>query len=345
VPDEAAYVDALIADFEAQRAELEKDAALAPEGLDTIFFGGGTPSLFAPRAFARLIDHVRPWLHPDAEITMEANPGTTEHHDLAGYRDAGVNRLSLGVQSFDPAKLTALGRIHGVDDVYRSFEQARAGGFSNINLDLMYGLPQQTRTEALNDLRQACDLAPEHLSWYQLTLEPRTEFAQRPPPLPDDVLLEGIETAGYRLLEAAGYQRYEVSAWSRPGRECRHNLAYWTFGDYLGIGAGAHGKRKLPGGTLRTEKARQPRLYLKAPEETRYRQVDEAELPSEFMLNALRLVKGVEAERFQEATGLPLAVLEPVRSEQVSLGLLDADRLEATPRGYALLDRVIGDYL
>jgi len=339
--DEPAYLQALISDLDTQLDEH------AGRTITTVFCGGGTPSLFSPASFERLIDHLAPRLDPTAEITMEANPGTTEHHDLGGYRAAGINRLSLGVQSFDEDMLNKLGRIHGSEDVYRSFELARSAGFDNINLDLMYGLPDQDRPGALGDLIKAIELAPEHLSWYQLTLEPKTEFARRPPTLPSDIILEAMEREGYRLLEEAGFIRYEVSAFARPGHECLHNMAYWTFGDYLGAGAGAHGKisRSLPDEVIRTRKPHQPRLYLANSDTTTTEVIAPELLPGEFMLNALRLAEGVAHERFEAATGLPLTALEPMLSVQIERGLMRPDRLAATDRGYAVLDSLIQAYL
>ena len=334
------YVDALVKDLQVQ---LEEGSV---EVVPSVFFGGGTPSLFPPEAFARLLESLGTLLSPGAEVTMEANPGTTEHGDLTGYRRAGINRLSFGAQSFDDDRLADLGRIHDSNAIRRSWELARAAGFDNLNLDLMYGLPNQNRDGALADLETAISLEPEHLSWYQLTLEPKTEFARRPPPLPDDIILEAMEEAGYRMLEAAGYERYEISAFAKPDRRSRHNLQYWTFGDYLGIGAGAHGKRRLPDGTsLRTRKAHQPRLYLSEPATTVSEPISAQALPGEFMLNALRLVSGVPTERFRETTGLELDALEPARGEQIEAGWLEADRLAATQRGYRLLDSLIQAYL
>ena len=337
---EPAYVEALAADLRRQ---------LADNGIQqvpSVFFGGGTPSLFSPGAFGRLLDELGPLLDAAAEITMEANPGTTEHQDLGGYRQAGINRLSFGAQSFDDAKLVALGRLHNAEAIYRSFTLARAAGFDNINLDLMYGLPQQNRAQALSDLDAAIGLAPEHISWYQLTLEPKTAFFLRPPSLPGDLMLEAVESAGYRRLADAGYQRYEVSAFARPGRQCRHNLHYWKFGDYLGVGAGAHGKLTREDGSIqRTRKPHQPRVYLAGAIATESETLRAEELPGEFMLNALRLQAGVSPSEFTAATGLPLAALEPARSRQIEAGLLAPDRLAATERGYALLDSLIQDYL
>lgn len=336
-----AYTGALIRDLDQQlnRYRIRR--------IDTIFCGGGTPSLFPPVAFARLLDHLAGFLTADAEITMEANPGTMEHGDLAGYRLAGINRLSLGAQSFDDARLAALGRIHDSASIRRSFRLARQAGFTNINLDLMYGLPEQNRQQAMADLDQALALSPEHLSWYQLTLEPKTEFARRPPPLPSDIMLAATEDAGYEKLLGAGFSRYEVSAFARPGHGCEHNLRYWTFADYLGIGAGAHGKLSLkrPENIVRTRKAPQPRRYLAAPEETMEAAVPVDALPGEFMLNVLRLTDGVAAETFETATGLPLDRLQPVRDEQTAAGLLSPHRLATSSRGYAVLDSLIQAYL
>jgi oxygen-independent coproporphyrinogen-3 oxidase len=336
----AEYVDALVTDLQAQLT------ASAVTTIPTVFFGGGTPSLFPAEAFAQLLDVLEGALAPDAEVTMEANPGTTEHGELASYRGAGINRLSFGAQSFDDQRLTELGRIHNSEAIRTSFQLAREAGFDNVNLDLMYGLPNQTRDGALADLDAAIALNPEHISWYQLTLEPKTEFARRPPSLPGDIIMEAMEQAGYRHLEAAGYQRYEVSAFARPGRECRHNRQYWTFADYLGVGAGAHGKRRRSDGTsLRTRKAHQPRLYLGDPRATIEEVIPDDALPAEFMLNVLRLADGVSIDRFEETTGRPLIALEPARSTQINAGLLKADRLAATERGYSFLDGLIQEYL
>ena len=323
-----------------------RSTRVASPACPAFFFGGGTPSLFPAEAFARVLSVLNGILAGDAEITMEANPGTTEHGELSSYREAGINRISFGAQSFDDVRLAELGRIHDSTAIRTSFELARAAGFDNLNLDLMYGLPNQTRDGALADLQAAIALGPEHISWYQLTLEPKTEFAQRPPPLPGDIVLEAMEQAGYGLLEAAGYQRYEVSAFAKPGAQCRHNRQYWTFGDYLGVGAGAHGKYRHPdGSSVRTRKAHQPRLYLADPGATGFEPIEADALPGEFMLNVLRLVEGVPNERFAEATGLPLGTLDPSRREQIDAGLLRKDRLAATAQGYPLLDGIIQDYL
>ncbi len=337
---EREYVDALVNDLHAQ---LETHPV---DHIPSVFFGGGTPSLFSADAFAEILQALGSRCTDATEVTMEANPGTTEHQDLGEYRRAGINRVSFGVQSFDNDKLRALGRIHSSDAVYASFELAREAGFDNLNLDLMYGLPDQDPAGAMADLDAAIALAPEHLSWYQLTLEPKTEFARRPPRLPADLLLEAMEDSGYRRLVAAGYERYEVSAYAQPGRECGHNRQYWTFADYLGIGAGAHGKLTLANGVIqRTRKAHQPRVYLKEPTDTVVEAIAPELLRAEFMLNVLRLRDGVALTRFEEATGQPLSALEPVRSGQIEAGLLRDDRIATTERGYQLLDSLVQDYL
>ena len=339
--DEVGYLGALRQDL---RATLSEDARIA-----SVFFGGGTPSLFSPHAFATLLDDIGTLLVVDAEITMEANPGTTEHHDLAGYRAAGINRLSLGAQSFADDQLRRLGRIHAATDTVTSFAKARAAGFANINLDLMYGLPQQTADAALADLQCALELAPEHISWYQLTIEPRTEFAQRPPILATESAIEDMESQGREILAAAGYQRYEVSAYAQPDRASRHNLNYWSFGDYFGVGAGAHGKllvRDADDRVVRTRKARQPRLYMKDPTATIREPVDQAELVFEFMLNALRLREGVSFECFTDRTGLdPQVALQPTWSELAALGLVEPEKIAATALGYRYLDSVVQRFL
>ena len=340
--DEAGYLAALRADL---KANLPPSASIA-----SVFFGGGTPSLFSPRAFATLLEDVGAHLTADVEITMEANPGTTEHHDLGAYRAAGINRLSLGAQSFDDSQLLKLGRIHAAADTVASFARARDGGFENINLDLMYGLPQQTAEAALQDLESAIELAPEHISWYQLTIEPKTEFAQRPPILATESAIENMELNGRECLERNGYERYEVSAYAQPDKASRHNLNYWSFGDYVGVGAGAHGKIRVPeppAGTsiIRTHKPRQPRLYLDNPERTLRQPVDASQLTFEFMLNALRLRKGVSFERFYERTGLDREALEPTWSALVDERLVKRDTIATTSLGYQYLDSVVQRFL
>ena len=311
----------------------------------SVFCGGGTPSLFSPRAFAELLKVLGPRLTPGAEITMEANPGATEHGELPAYRQAGINRLSFGAQSFDQTALQALGRIHDDADIVDSFVSARRAGFENINVDLMYGLPGQLPDQALADLQRAIDLEPDHISWYQLTIEPKTEFARRPPVLPIDSQLQETEERGLTLLETSGYERYEVSAFARPGHRCAHNLNYWRFGNYLGVGAGAHGKIQRDGVTLRTQKVKQPRLYLADPVATSTTQVPARALPGEFMLNALRLRDGVSFDTFTARTGLSKDVISDRWRRLCMQGLVQADRIATTALGYRYVDSIVSEFL
>lgn len=321
------YVDVLIRDFDAELP------LVTGRRIDTVFFGGGTPSLFAPEDFARLLRALRERIAfaTDVEITMEANPGTIERGRFAGYREAGINRVSLGAQSFAPRALERLGRIHTADDTHRAVAELRAAGMENFNLDLMYALPEQTLEEAIFDVQSACGLDPTHISYYQLTLEPGTVFFSRPPPLPDDEAAWRIQSECQALLAAAGYRQYEVSAYAREGFECRHNLNYWQFGDYLGLGAGAHGKLTLgsPAKILRTAKPKQPRDYQErvagssgAVGERNF--VAIADIPFEFMLNALRLNEGFSNECFESRTGLPVAAFSAPMREAAARGLVAA---------------------
>ena len=328
------YVEALVGDFASQNLD---------QYFTTVFFGGGTPSLFQAHHFAEILSRVH--LSKEAEITMEANPGTTEHANFDGYLNAGINRLSIGAQSFHNPLLKALGRIHDACDTHAAFHDARTSGFDNINIDLMWGLPNQTVEQCLEDLRTAIDLGPEHISWYQLTLEPKTEFARRPPILPVEEHLAAMETQGLALLDRLGYARYEVSAFSKPERQCRHNLNYWRFGDYAGVGAGAHGKKSLTERIVRTQKPHQPRLFQADPAKTILQQVGEEDLVFEFMLNALRLTDGVSAETFETTTRLPIDVLQPVWSSLVERTLMREDRIATTPFGYRYLDTVVASFL
>ena len=319
------YIDALLQDFEHELPQL------ASRRIDSVFFGGGTPSLFAPEDFARLLGALKRRIEfgDDAEITLEANPGTIERGRFAGYRDAGVNRVSLGAQTFAPRTLEALGRIHSAQDTHRAVAELKAAKLANFNLDLMYGLPRQTLEEALEDVRIACALEPAHISYYQLTLEPGTVFHSRPPPLPDEESAWQIQSAGQALLAGAGYEQYEVSAYARHGARCRHNLNYWQFGDYVGIGAGAHGKLslELPGGILRTTKPKQPREYQEqlrcGPRVGERAAIAVKDLPFEFMLNALRLNQGFELQGYEARTGLKIASAEPRLREGEARGLLE----------------------
>jgi putative oxygen-independent coproporphyrinogen III oxidase len=341
-----AYVDALLED-------LRGDLPLAQgREVQTLFIGGGTPSLFGAGAIARLLAGIRELLPlaPEAEVTLEANPGSAGGEKLCAFREAGVNRLSLGVQSFDDASLRALGRIHDGEQARAAVALARAAGFDNLNLDLMHGLPGQSAASAGEDLRSAIDCRPAHLSWYQLTIEPNTLFHNRPPPLPAEEALAEIQAEGERLLAGAGYNQYEVSAYARPGRECRHNLNYWNFGDYLGIGAGAHGKVSFPDGRVRrSAKRRRPESYLAArPGEhsAGCHEVPPEELGGEFVLNALRLNGGFSLARYRARTGLDPAGLTPQLASLRGrdLLLLEGDRVTATALGRRFLDTVIAEF-
>ena len=341
---ETDYVAALLAD-------LDRDLDLAAgRGVSSVFLGGGTPPLFSVGSIAALIEGIaaRLPLEPNIEITMEANPGTVEHGRFAGYAQAGVNRVSLGAQSFDPAALKALGRIHGPDEIPAAVDELVAAGIANFNLDLMYGLPRQTLEGALSDLGSAIALGPAHLSHYQLTLEPGTAFYHRPPPLPDDDRTFEMQLECQRSLAAAGFGQYEVSAYARPGRQCRHNLNYWRFGDYVGIGAGAHGKITVDGAVIRTEKSRSPREYLQAGGKTGVRRrVTPPELPFEYMLNALRLTEGFRPADFERATGQPVEVIRPTLAALEARGLLGpvGDRLRPTGLGFHFLNDVQSAFL
>ncbi|RRV31291.1 radical SAM family heme chaperone HemW [Pseudomonas sp. o96-267] len=345
LPEEE-YVDALLADLDIDLQHVHG------RQLTSIFFGGGTPSLFSDRALGRLLEGVeqRVGFAPDIEITLEANPGTFEQAKFKGYRALGINRLSIGVQSFQEAKLKALGRIHDGDEAIRAADMARAAGFDNFNLDLMHGLPEQSIEDALFDLRTAISQGPTHLSWYQLTMEPNTVFWSQPPELPEDDLLWDIQEAGQALLAAEGYAQYEVSAYARPGKQARHNLNYWTFGDFLGIGAGAHAKLSTPAGHIqRTWKTRLPKDYLDPVKafQAGERLLEADELPFEFLMNVLRLTEGAPAELFSQRTGLPLQQLEQTRREAERQGLLQADpaRLAATTKGQLFLNDLLQQFL
>jgi oxygen-independent coproporphyrinogen-3 oxidase len=322
-------------------------AAAGGRPLVSVFFGGGTPSLFAPASIAAVLeraDRLLP-LAPDAEITLEANPGTIEHGRFAGYAAAGVNRVSLGAQSFDDARLAALGRIHLAGDIERAVRELREAGLDNFNLDLMYALPGQDLAGALEDLSRAIALGPAHISHYQLTLEPQTPFARHPPPgLPDEDRAWDMQVACQETLAAAGFQQYEVSGYARGGRRCRHNLGYWQFGDYLGIGAGAHGKLTGPEGIAREVRQRHPAMYLSAVTAAgrvaEQRAVAARELPFEFCLNALRLNDGFDAALFESRTGLSVDALEPAVQLAGERGLLaeSSGRWVPTPRGRQYLN-------
>ncbi len=347
---EMRYVDALLADITAQAP------GAAGREIHSIFLGGGTPSLFAPEAIAKLFAGMRGLLDvsADAEVTLEANPATVERGRFAEYHAVGINRVSLGAQSFNDGTLKALGRIHQPLDVLRGAEELHACGLDNFNLDLMYALPQQDLAGALADVTAALALAPAHLSHYQLTLEPGTLFAARPPPLPDEDLAWAMQLECQALLAAQGFEQYEVSAYARAGRQCRHNLNYWRNGDYLGAGAGAHGKltRVEQATSLlhigRSTHLREPRRYFSAaasgPE---WRDVPAADLAFEFMMNALRLKEGFAPSLFTERTGLPLDVVAPQLVRLAEEGLLESARghWRATFRGFQYLNELVARFL
>ena len=336
---EQAYVDALLRDLE------QMLPSVWGRRLVSLFIGGGTPSLFSPEAIDTLLSGVRArlTLEPEAEITLEANPGTVEAARFRGFRAAGVNRISIGVQSFDESMLAALGRIHGADEARRAIDAALAS-FDNVNIDLMYGLPGQSAAMARADIEEGARSGVPHLSAYQLTLEPNTVFWSKPPALPGHDEAADMQLMVEEVLSAAGYEHYEISAFARPGRRCRHNLNYWEFGDYLGIGAGAHGKLSFADRVTRHEQVKQPREYLAAATAAPHRVIPVAELPFEFMLNALRLVQGFSSQLFEQRTGLPLLSIAPILSAAEEKGLLSRStgRILPTERGRHFLDDLVG---
>jgi putative oxygen-independent coproporphyrinogen III oxidase len=331
--------------------DLEQDLRdISERPLTSIFIGGGTPSLLSGEALTQLLTGIgqRIASADEIEITLEANPGTAEADRFAAFRAAGVNRLSIGVQSFQPAQLAALGRIHGPDEARNAVAMARDAGFDNLNLDLMFGLPGQTQELARQDVLAALEQRPEHISYYQLTLEPNTLFHQQPPQLPDADLIWEIQEQGQELLAQRDYRQYEVSAYARDDHRCRHNLNYWRFGDYLGIGPGAHGKISSSSGEVqRRWKQRHPTDYLTGRRSGNFisgRHILDAEdLTLEFLMNALRLKQGFSRELFEARTGLPLERLAPALERAVHLQLIDMDEAGVcpTPKGYAFLNDLL----
>ena len=331
--------------------DLEQDLPLtAGREVRTIFIGGGTPSLLSSNAMQMLMDGVRARLPlaADAEITMEANPGTVEADRFNGYQRAGVNRISIGVQSFSPQKLERLGRIHGPEEAVRAAQLAEGLGLRSFNLDLMHGLPDQSLEEALDDLRQAIALNPPHLSWYQLTIEPNTLFGSRPPQLPDDDALWDIFEQGHQLLSAAGYQQYETSAYAKPGYRCEHNLNYWRFGDYLGIGCGAHGKLTQPDGRIvRTVKTRHPRGFMKGNYLDKQHEVAENDKPFEFFMNRFRLLEAAPRADFRRYTGMDEQVIRPQIDAAITAGYVveSAEYWQITEKGKLFLNSLLELFL
>ena len=344
---EAQYIDALLQDF--------RNAQQYAQGrpIQSIFFGGGTPSLFSAPGYVRLLEGLQAIVPfaPDIEITLEANPGTAERGKFADYRRAGINRLSIGVQSFDDLQLHSLGRIHGSDDARAAIEFARSAGFDNLNIDIMYGLRGQSTKDAMRDLQTAIAFEPEHLSWYQLTIEPNTEFYKRPPVLPEDDDLIDIQDSGLALLQANGYARYEISAFARNAMMARHNLNYWRFGDYIGIGAGAHGKiTQVERGQIeRTRNKKQPEHYMIADGKymAELAPIPANEIAIEYLLNVLRMPEGFSTSAFEAATGLGFELIQKQVSslqDQELLSFEDA-HVRPTEKGQQFLNSVLETFL
>lgn len=344
---EANYIKALLRD-------LDEDLSKYPQNrpLQTIFIGGGTPSLLSAAAMTDLLDGIATRLNfaNDIEITLEANPGTAEQQRFRDYRKAGINRLSLGIQSLQDDKLSTLGRIHDHQQALRAIETTIDAGFSNFNCDLMYGLPQQTPEDALFDLQKVLDYQPPHLSWYQLTIEPNTVFYKKTPTLPDEMTVDAIEQQGRNLLNTAGLTQYEISAYAQKKRQSQHNINYWKFGDYLGIGAGAHSKLSLPKGhIMRLQKIRQPQLYLNhSPNFTaQTTQIETSDITFEFMLNALRLYEPIPWQVFYERTGLEKEILTQSIQQAVQRELMEYDEktFQLTTLGRRFYNDVVGMFL
>ena len=340
--DEQRYIKALITDLETELPNIWG------RQVHSIFIGGGTPSLLSAAGMDQLLGAVRARIHlePDAEITMEANPGSVEAEKFAGFAKAGINRVSLGIQSFQDQQLKALGRIHNGAEAKRAVEVALSN-FKSVNLDLMYGLPNQSLDAARSDIETALSFQTPHLSLYNLTLEPNTYFANFPPKLPSEDEIDAIFEQNLELLTQAGYQRYEVSAYAKKGQECKHNLNYWRFGDYIGIGAGAHGKISYPAKITRQVRERHPETYMQAIETKgnaliESREILAKDLPFEFMLNTLRLTDGVDTNTFSECTGLPLSVISKGLDAASKKGLLDENpsKLRPTTLGLRYLNNL-----
>lgn len=341
---EQSYLQALIDDLSSEHQNRQQ------RRFNTVFIGGGTPSLMGASFYQQLFQYLRDTdvLAANAEVTMEANPGTFEQQRFAAYREAGINRLSIGIQSFNDQQLQALGRIHSGAEAKTAAEKALTLGFDRVNLDLMHGLPGQTVAAAKTDLECALALDPGHLSWYQLTIEPNTEFHSRPPSLPFDDDLADIQDQGQQLLAASGYHHYEISAFAKEGHQARHNLNYWQFGDYIGIGAGAHGKITHHDGLIeRRWKQRQPKAYMATPYEATSESLSKESLPLEFLMNALRLAEGVPQGLFSRRTGLDWTTIEPSCTEAERRGLLDlsAGMIQPTPTGRRFLNDLLEIFL
>lgn len=348
------YIDALILDLKSHAREVQN------REVHSVFIGGGTPSIFAANSIQRLIEAIKNelTLSATAEITIEANPGTTDQENFSGFRAAGVNRISIGVQSFTNTQLQKLGRIHDAQNAINAINIAKQAGFDNFNIDLMYALPQQGLAAALHDIEQAINLNPTHISYYQLTIEPNTSFYRQPPSLPDSQESWDIQRRGMELLAKHGYQQYEVSAYARDGYQCIHNTNYWQFGDYLGIGAGAHQKltqpdsiQHEPNTISRCEKPKHPQQYMRYIDEGKpsldSHTLTEEDIIFEFMLNALRLKHGFTMQQFELYTGLPIEKINQPLQSHISEGLLVManDRIYCSDRGYGFLDDVLQNWL
>lgn len=345
----ASYIDALIQDVKREAENIRN------REIQSIFIGGGTPSIFCADSIKRLMNALRNELKLSShtEITIEANPGTTDQENFTGFLEAGINRISIGVQSFSNTQLKILGRIHDAHTAIEAVQTAQRAGFNNINVDLMYALPEQTLSSALHDIEQAIALKPMHISYYQLTIEPNTSFYRQPPILPNSQTSWDIQQAGMDVLAKHGYQQYEVSAYAQQGHQCAHNINYWQFGDYLGIGAGAHQKLSLalPNDITRSEKPKHPQQYMKHINEdtstTETHSLSEQDIIFEFMLNALRLKRGFTQQQFESHTGLSIEKIATPLQAHVNEGLLakENDRIHCTARGYKFLDDVLQSWL
>lgn len=338
------YVQHLLNDLDADLTHV------GSREVQTIFIGGGTPSLLSAESMADLLYGVKERIAvaPDAEITMEANPGTVEAERFAGFQRAGINRISIGVQSFGNDKLIRLGRIHDADEAKNAARLAKELGLRSFNLDLMHGLPDQSLSQALSDLQQAIALSPPHLSWYQLTIEPNTQFGSRPPKLPDDDMLWDIFSEGDKLLTAAGYQQYETSAYCKPGFQCQHNLNYWRFGDYLGIGCGAHGKISFADGRImRTVKTKHPKGFMAGRYLHQQNWVDNDDRPFEFFMNRFRLLEAFPRQDFSDYTGLAQETIRRQIDEALALGYISETEphWQITPHGKLFLNSLLELFL
>jgi len=341
------YIEDLLEDLQSDLSYVQGRA------LNSIFIGGGTPSLFSPESISYLLTTIRAFIPfaEDIEVTLEANPGTFEQNKFSEFRAAGINRLSIGIQSFQPEFLKKLGRVHSDREALLASEIAQLAGFKNFNLDLMFGLPSQTPEHAINDLKLAVEFKPAHISWYQLTIEPNTVFFNMPPTLPPTIIIETIQDEGLALLETAGFERYEISAFSQTMNKAQHNLNYWHFGDYIGIGAGAHGKISLPDENqiIRTRKTKQPQAYLDPNKNyaAEASPIPEQDLVLEFMMNALRLKNGVAAELLEQRTGIEPKQIDSTLRKLQKEGLLkfDSNSIAATSKGYNLLNDVLQAFM